>query len=99
MKHPILTAFTTGTSALAFLLGTSFAVPDTAAAQGRNVRVMTQNMFMGNVGTITTATPETLPVAVAKFFNDTLATNPKQRAAALAKKFMTTAPISLRSRK
>lgn len=86
MKHPILTAFTTGTSALAFLLGTSFAVPDTAAAQGRNVRVMTQNMFMGNVGTITTATPETLPVAVAKFFNDTLATNPKQRAAALAKK-------------
>jgi YVTN family beta-propeller protein len=53
-----------------------------------NVRVMTQNMYMGNPGPIRTAAanPETLPGAVAKFFNDTVATNPAQRAAAIAKK-------------
>ena len=33
MKHTVLTSFTTATSALAFLLGTSFALPHTAAAQ------------------------------------------------------------------
>jgi hypothetical protein len=33
MKHTVLTAFTSGTLALAFLLGTSFALPHTAAAQ------------------------------------------------------------------
>ena len=54
--------------------------------QGRNVRVMTYNMSMGNVGKITTATSETLPRAVAEFFNDTVATEPSQRAAAIAKK-------------
>jgi hypothetical protein len=33
MKHTVLTTFTTVTSALVFLLGTSFALPDTTAAQ------------------------------------------------------------------
>src|SRR5262249_60036716 len=54
------------------------------ATDSATVRVMTQNMYMGNPGTITRATPETLAAAVAKFFNETVASNPAQRAAAIA---------------
>ena len=40
MKHTFLTTFTTGTSALAFLLGTGLALPHTAAAQTASGEVM-----------------------------------------------------------
>jgi endonuclease/exonuclease/phosphatase family metal-dependent hydrolase len=71
-----------------WLLAAAMVASTSAGAQppAGLVSVMTQNMYMGNLGTIRTATPETLPGAVAKFFNDTVATNPAQRAAAIAKK-------------
>ena len=80
-KRLVLLAALTGL--IAFL---SSSVAEAQPPQGRNVRVMTYNMYMGNVGKITTATSETLPRAVAEFFNDTVATEPSQRAAAIAKK-------------
>ncbi len=60
--------------------------------QGRNVRVMTQNMNVGNLGTIRMATPDTLPAALAKFYTETVATKPKDRAAAIAKEIKNNAP-------
>jgi hypothetical protein len=60
--------------------------------QGGSVRVMTYYMYMGNVGKITTATPDTLATAVAEFFNNTVATNPRQRAEAIAKKIQSNRP-------
>jgi hypothetical protein len=71
---------------------TAFLSSSVAGAQGGNVRIMTQNMFFGNLHKITTATPETLPQAVAEFFNETVATNPKQRASDIAGIIQTNRP-------
>jgi endonuclease/exonuclease/phosphatase family metal-dependent hydrolase len=60
--------------------------------QGRPVIVMTQNMNVGNLGTIRMATPQTLPAAIATFFTETVATNPKERAEAIAKKIQDNKP-------
>jgi hypothetical protein len=60
--------------------------------QGRNVRIMTQNMNIGNLGTITRAPPDTLPAAFAKFYTETVATKPKDRAATIAKEIKNKAP-------
>jgi len=60
--------------------------------EGRNVRVMTQNMNIGNLGTITRATPDRLPAAFAQFYTETVATKPKERAASIAKEIKNAAP-------
>jgi endonuclease/exonuclease/phosphatase family metal-dependent hydrolase len=86
-KRLVLLAALTGLTA--FL---SSSVAGAQPQQGGNVRVMTQNMYMGNVGKITTATHDTLATAVAEFFNDTVATNPRQRAKAIAEKIKSNSP-------
>jgi endonuclease/exonuclease/phosphatase family metal-dependent hydrolase len=60
--------------------------------QGRSVRIMTQNMNIGNLGTITRATPDRLPAAFAQFYTETVATKPKERAASIAKEIKNAAP-------
>jgi hypothetical protein len=77
-----LVLFAALTGLIAFL---SSSVAPAQPPQG-TVKVMTQNMNMGNIATIRAATPQTLPGALATFFNETVATNPKERAAAIAKK-------------
>jgi endonuclease/exonuclease/phosphatase family metal-dependent hydrolase len=52
------------------------------------VSVMTQNMNAGNIGTLRMGTLE----AVAQFFTETVATNPKDRAAAIAKEIRANQP-------
>jgi len=86
-KQLVLLAALTGL--IAFL---SSSMAGAQPPQGGSVRVMTYNMYMGNVGKITTATPDTLATAVAEFFNNTVATNPRQRAEAIAKKFQSNRP-------
>jgi endonuclease/exonuclease/phosphatase family metal-dependent hydrolase len=81
---------------LAALTGlTAFLSSSVAGAQppqGRPVIVMTQNMNVGNLGTIRMATPQTLPAAIATFFTETVATNPKERAEAIAMKIKDSKP-------
>jgi hypothetical protein len=86
-KRLVLLAALTGLTA--FL---SSSVAGAQPPQGGSVRVMTYYMYMGNVGKITTATPDTLATAVAEFFNNTVATNPRQRAEAIAKKIQSNRP-------
>src|SRR5262245_34931613 len=86
-KRLVLLAALTGL--IAFL---SSLLAGAQSPQGRNVRVMTQSMNIGNLGTITRATPDTLPAAVAKFYTETVATKPKDRAAAIAKEIKDNAP-------
>jgi endonuclease/exonuclease/phosphatase family metal-dependent hydrolase len=50
-----------------------------------------RNSFIG-LGTITRATPDTLPAAAAKFYTETVATKPKDRAAAIANEIKDNAP-------
>lgn len=52
------------------------------------VSVMTQNMNVGNFGTLGIGTPE----AVAQFFKETVDTNPKDRAAAIANEIQANKP-------
>jgi len=82
-KRLVLLAALTGLTAF---LSSSVAEAQPPLIRAGTVRVMTQNMYMGNPGTIVSATPETLAAAVAKFFNESVASNPAQRAAAIAKK-------------
>jgi endonuclease/exonuclease/phosphatase family metal-dependent hydrolase len=86
-KRPVLLAALTGLTA--FL---SSSVAGAQPQQGRPVIVMTQNMNVGNLGTIRMATPQTLPAAIATFFTETVATNPKERAEAIAKKIQDNKP-------
>ena len=86
-KRLVLLAALTGLTA--FL---SSSVAGAQPQQGRPVIVMTQNMNVGNLGTITMATPQTLPAAIATFFTETVATNPKERAEAIAKKIQDNKP-------
>jgi hypothetical protein len=80
-KRLVLLAALTGLTAFP-----SSAVAGAQPSQGGTVSVMTQNMYTGNIGTITSAPHDQLQQAVAKFFKETVATNPKQRATAIAKK-------------
>jgi hypothetical protein len=91
-----LASFTSGCGKrlvlLAALMGlTAFLSGSMARAQPA-VRVMTQNMYVGPLGKITTATAETLPQAFAEFFNATVATSPDKRAAAIAKEIRDNLP-------
>jgi endonuclease/exonuclease/phosphatase family metal-dependent hydrolase len=86
-KRPVLLAALTGLTA--FL---SSSVAGAQPQQGRPVIVMTQNMNVGNLGTIRMATPQTLPAAIATFFTETVATTPKERAEAIAKKIQDNKP-------
>jgi endonuclease/exonuclease/phosphatase family metal-dependent hydrolase len=86
-KRLVLLAALTGLTA--FL---SSSVAGAQPPQGRPVIVMTQNMNVGNLGTIRMATPQTLPAAIATFFTETVATNPKERAEAIAKKIQDNKP-------
>lgn len=87
-KRLVLLAALTGLTA--FLSTVAGAQPP----QGSKVRVMTQNMNVGNLGKIREAAahPETLPRAVAEFFNETVDTKPAQRAAAIAEKIRSNHP-------
>jgi hypothetical protein len=60
--------------------------------EGGNLRVMTQNMFIGDLEKITRATPETLAMAAAETFRDIVNTDPKQRATAIAKEIQSNRP-------
>jgi endonuclease/exonuclease/phosphatase family metal-dependent hydrolase len=82
-KRLVLLAALTGLTA--FL---SSSVAGAQPQQGGNVRVMTYNMYMGNVGTLLRGTPQ----AVTEFFNETVATNPLQRAVAIARQIKSNRP-------
>jgi endonuclease/exonuclease/phosphatase family metal-dependent hydrolase len=56
------------------------------------VTVMTQNMNVGNLETLRLAPADKLKEAVAKFFTETVATDPRQRAAAIAKEIKANQP-------
>jgi hypothetical protein len=88
-KRLVLLAALTGLTA--FL---SSSVAGAQPQQGSKVRVMTQNMYIGPLGKIREAAahPETLPRAVAEFFNETVDTKPAQRAAAIAEKIHSNHP-------
>ena len=75
---------------ITWLLAAAMVASTSAGAQPRAgfVSVMTQNMNMGNLGTLRVGTPD----AVGQFFTETLATNPKDRAAAIAKEIKANQP-------
>lgn len=75
---------------LLLLALTAFLSSSVAGAQPAAglVSVMTQNMNAGNIATLRMGTPE----AVAQFFTETVATNPKDRAAAIAKEIRANQP-------
>jgi endonuclease/exonuclease/phosphatase family metal-dependent hydrolase len=73
-----------------WLLAAAMVASTSAGAQPPQglVSVMTQNMNVGNIGTLRMGTPE----AVAQFFTETLDTNPKDRAAAIANEIRANQP-------
>jgi hypothetical protein len=72
-----------------WLLAAAMVASTSARAQEpAGVRVMTQNMNVGNIGTFRMGTPD----KVAQFFTETVATNPKDRAAAIAKEIKANQP-------
>ena len=75
---------------ITWLLAAAMVASTSAGAPPRAgfVSVITQNMNMGNLGTLRVGTPD----AVGQFFTETLATNPKDRAAAIAKEIKANQP-------
>jgi endonuclease/exonuclease/phosphatase family metal-dependent hydrolase len=72
-----------------WLLAAAIVASTSAGAQpAPGVTVMTQNMNVGNVGTFRIGTPD----AVTQFFTETVATNPKERAEAIASKIQVNKP-------